>query len=303
MRARRGRGRGLRWALALVAAAWLGALLAAPAAGANRADHLDAVVRARALVARAQAGDPVAARQAASVLRVSAEGSELEVLDDLDTRPPNLADAAARLDALEAALREPLATPDGPRADREVRSILAEARYQPAGPSLLDIIYSAFQRLLQALFQGAGGNTIVGLVELAIAAAILIAIVAVLARALWSRRGEAALGSDEMVARARAGHSFAEADRLAAEGDYLGAIRALTSAVATTVGGLGTWEASPYTIRELFLERGILESLQPLVVPFEAAAYGQRRPSAASYARAAAAAAPYREPAQEALAA
>jgi hypothetical protein len=93
----------------------------------------------------------------------------------------------------------------------------------------------------------------------------------------------------------RAAHSFAEADRLAAAGDYLGALKALTSAVATTVGGIGTWEASPFTVRELFAEKRLLDGLQPLVVPFEAAAYGHRVPDAGTYQKAARAAAPYRE--------
>lgn len=255
-----------------------------------------AVQRTAALVSRAQAGDGAAAAEAASALRVGTGTTQPQILDDLEARPPLLGDAAQRLDALQQELASPIATGDGARADQEVRSILAEPRYQPSGPNLLQVIEDWILQQLARLFVGRGGAAEVLRLLMAFLAVVVGGVLlVVLLRALWSRRGGAPARLRRRDPAARAAHSFAEADRLAAAADYLGAVKALTSAVATTVGGIGMWEASPFTVRELFREKRILESLQPLVVPFEAAAYGGRVPDAVTYGRAAAAAAAYRE--------
>ena len=95
---------------------------------------------------------------------------------------------------------------------------------------------------------------------------------------------------------------FAEADRLAATGDRVRAIRALCAGVAATLAGEQSWVGSPLTVREIFEHAPEPESLRPLLLPFEAAVYGGRDVDAATYERAVVAAAPFRKPAQEAAA-
>ncbi len=280
-------------ATALAFGVMLGAV--APAAADSRTDYVVAVQRARDLVTQARAGNRAAAAQAASALRSATGDSQPEILADLDQNPPNLFDAGDRLDSLQQALGAPVATPNQSQADREVQSIMAEPRYQPSGPNLLQLVEAWFLQQLARLFgSGGGASQIITLIELAFALIVATVLLVVLARAVFSRRGGAVARHRPGNVAARAAHSFAEADRLAAAGDYLGALKALTSAVATTVGGIGTWEASPFTVRELFVEKRIIDGLQPLVVPFEAAAYGRRAPDAGTYERAAQAAAAYR---------
>jgi len=95
---------------------------------------------------------------------------------------------------------------------------------------------------------------------------------------------------------------FAEADRLAAAGDRVGAIRALCAGVAATLAGEQSWEGSPLTVREIFQRASDPVRLRPLLLPFEAAVYGGRDVDAATYQLAELAAAPFRKPMQEAAA-
>src|SRR5438034_9304170 len=90
---------------------------------------------------------------------------------------------------------------------------------------------------------------------------------------------------------------FAEADRLAAAGDRVGAIRALCAGVAATLAGERSWEGSPLTVRELFQRSPDFAGLRPLLLPFEAAVYGGRDVDVATYEHALRVAAPYRRPA------
>ena len=89
---------------------------------------------------------------------------------------------------------------------------------------------------------------------------------------------------------------FAEADRLAARGERIGAIRALCAGVAATLAGEQTWEGSPLTVREIFQRSSDPAHLDPLLVPFEAAVYGGRAVDTKTYERAAQVAAPFRRP-------
>src|SRR5438034_7421026 len=89
---------------------------------------------------------------------------------------------------------------------------------------------------------------------------------------------------------------FAEADRLAARGDRVGAIRALCAAVAATLAGERTWEGSPLTVREIFRRAPDPASLNPLLRPFEAAVYGGRDVDEKTYEQAAVVAARFRMP-------
>ena len=93
---------------------------------------------------------------------------------------------------------------------------------------------------------------------------------------------------------------FAEADRLAAQGDRVRAIRALCAGVAATLAGERTWEGSPLTVREIFQRAPDPASLRPLLLPFEAAVYGGREVDQATYERAAQVAAPFRQPVEAA---
>jgi hypothetical protein len=88
---------------------------------------------------------------------------------------------------------------------------------------------------------------------------------------------------------------FSEADRLAAAGDYRGAIRMLAGGVAVRISGEHAWDRSPFTVRELFSRAERMDTLRPLLLQFEEAIYGHRPADAAAYQRAAEAAAPYRQ--------
>jgi len=126
--------------------------------------------------------------------------------------------------------------------------------------------------------------------------AIVVAILAVLI--FSSTRGRFAEGSAAGGAsgpRAPADY-FDEADRLAAGGDRIGAIRALCAGVAATLAGERTWEGSPLTVREIFQHAPEPASLRPLLAPFEAAVYGGRQVDRATYERALQVAALYRQP-------
>ena len=71
-------------------------------------------------------------------------------------------------------------------------------------------------------------------------------------------------------------------------------MRALAGAVAAALAGDRAWELSPLTVRELFARAPDPAALRPLLVAFEGAAYGVRRPAPAAYRLAEAAAAPFR---------
>src|SRR2546429_7336060 len=124
--------------------------------------------------------------------------------------------------------------------------------------------------------------------------AVLLAVVCVVVRAARGRF----TGSIGLPAGGPrpAADSFAEADRLAAKGDRVNAIRALCAAVAATLAGDRSWEGSPLTVREIFQRAPDFASLRPLLLPFEAAIYGGREGDEATYERAARIAANFRQP-------
>jgi hypothetical protein len=131
-------------------------------------------------------------------------------------------------------------------------------------------------------------------VWLAIGLAAVIAIIAWPIRGGLNRGGrEARLRAVGTMARGRVDF-FGEADRLAANHDYVAAIKALAGGVAVHLKGEHAWEHSPFTVRELFQQTDRAEALRPLLLSFEEASYGHRAPDADTYVRAAEAAAPYR---------
>ena len=117
---------------------------------------------------------------------------------------------------------------------------------------------------------------------------------------IWPIRGTLSRGGREAVARSTplavrpSIDFFAEADRLAAAGDFLGAIQALTGGVTVRISGERAWDRSPFTVRELFQRTEHPELLRPLLRSFEEASYGRRAPDRPMYLQAVDAAQRYR---------
>src|SRR2546430_3199671 len=224
-----------------------------------------------------------------------------EILLALQQAPPDLADADERLQALYPTLKAGVDPPDPASAGDQLQRILSQPRYSGlrAGPSLLEQIFSFIVHKIADFLSWAGvGNLHLNVpiwVWLGLGLAVVILIV------VWLMRG--ILGRGGREARVRAGRLpvrphldfFADADRLAAGHDYASAIKALAGAVSVRLRGEQAWEHSPFTVRELFQQSDQAEGLRPLLLSFEEASYGHRTPDAAAYARAAEAAAPYRQ--------
>ncbi len=270
----------------------------------EESDYAAAVERARALVRLAELGDRPSAERAAATLREATGTSQPEVLWALEKSPPEAAEASTRLLALGDALRTRADTPDPARAGQELRRILAEPRYRAldAGPSPLTIIGAWILKALTALLRRLSTRWNVPIptellvrVLQGLAFALLLGVLAWLGRAAWRRgRGDAALRRPAEQP-ARPVDRFAESDRAAQVGDYPQAVRSLTLGVAGALGGGRHWELSPFTVRETFNRAPEPDRLRPLLLPFEAATYGHRPIDASTYARAAEAAAPYRQ--------
>ena len=260
--------------------------------------YADSVDRALEILRAAPADDRTAARRAAEVLEAGTGQSQPEILTDLRRDPPDVPDARDRLSALSQAARSPAFAPEPGKARRAVHDILAQPRYAALrqGPSLADLIKTELIRVVVLLLGLAVGAVAGGLWTALAAAGVVVlaaAVVAVGRYARWFERPQARLPRGAAGGAGRRDR-FLEADRLAAAGDYAGAIRELAGGVAVTLGDELTWEASPLTVRELFSRASSPASLRPLLLAFEAAVYGARPPDRDSYQRAEAAAAPFR---------
>jgi hypothetical protein len=272
----------------------------------SQTPYRQAVADAYGILSHAAPGDAQDAQQATSVLAQGTGTTQPEVLADLALRPPDLKDAVARLQALLDAIDHPAATGDPATAQSKLRAVLAMHRYaalhQP--PSALDRLTQWLRdrltELLRFLF---GGSSIGGVVPAwavyAIGIAIIAAVGLVVFRSTRGRLGGAFAAAASMGPRAPADF-FAEADRLAAKGDRVGALRALCAGVAATLAGERTWEGSPLTVREIFQRAPDPASLRPLLVPFESAVYGGQDVDEAAYERAAAVASTFRTPQEKA---
>jgi hypothetical protein len=247
--------------------------------------------------------DDTARRQAIAVLEAGTGSSQPEILSDLRRKPPDYGDAKARMLALLAALDEPADTSDPQTANQRLHDVLATPRYKAlhSPPSLLERfaqwVRDSIIRLLRFLFGSNGAGPQVPIWVFYVAGVVVVAVVAF--AVLRTARGGFSRGvtaSRPIGPRAPADY-FAEADRLAAQGERVGAIRALCAGVAATLAGEQTWVGSPLTVREIFQRAPDPIRLRPLLLPFEAAVYGGREVDAATYERAAQVAAPYREPA------
>jgi len=271
-----------------------------PASASPADDYTNAIHRALTLVQFAERGDTPSIGQALQVLATAPGPSQPEILRDLGTDPPNLADADQRLQALYTALQARVDTPDPERARQQLNSVLSMPRYVglTSGPSIVERVVDAVGNALGRFFRWLGlGNLHLGiplLVWLALAALFILGII------IWPIRGTLSRGGREAVPRA-APHTvrpsvdfFAEADRLAAAGDFLGAIQALTGGVTVRISGQRAWDRSPFTVRELIQRTEHPELLRPLLRSFEEASYGHRPPDRPMYAQAVEAARRYR---------
>jgi len=272
---------------------------AVPATASSADDYTNAVHRGLTLVQFAERGDAPSVQQAIDVLVQGTGETQPEVLHDLRSTPPDLRDADQRLQALYDALQTRVDTPDPAQARQQLQSILSQPRYSglSAGPSLLDRIMAFLYNLIGDLLNwlsGSGLGRIPAWIWLVVGAGLILFII------IWPIRGGLSRGGREARLRAAApavGHRvdfFAEADRLAAENDYVGAIKALAGGVAVRLRGEHAWTKSPLTVRELFQQSDQAESLRPLLRSFEEASYGHRPPDPVIYAEVAEVAAPFR---------
>ena len=263
--------------------------------------YRQAVENAYDLVRSAAPSDTTAARNAISALEAGTGTTQLEILSDLRLQPPDFEDAKARLLALLAALDRPADTSDPQLAQQRLHDVLAMHRYDALHrpPSLLDRlgqwVRDRLTQLLNLLF--GSGSQAPGWFFYLVGAAVLAAVAIIVFRSSRGRFTEGLMATQPGGPRAPADY-FAEADRLAAKGDRVGAIRNLCAGVAATLAGERTWEGSPLTVREIFQRAPDPGRLQPLLMPFEAAVYGGRDVDVATYDRAAQVAAPFRHPAE-----
>jgi len=253
---------------------------------------------------KGSAPDDAARRQAISALVAGTGSTQPEILNDLRSHPPDYDDARARMLALLAALDQPASTPDPQLAQQRLHDVLAMPRYSALHnpPSLLDRFgqwaREMILRLIRLLFGGSGaGPQAPNWFFYVVGAAVLTFVAIVVFRSARGRFDRIVTANQPTGPRAPADY-FAEADRLAAQGDRVGAIRALCAGVAATLAGEHTWVGSPLTVREIFERAPDPTRLRPLLLPFEAAVYGGREVDAATYQRAEQVASPYREPAK-----
>jgi len=272
-----------------------------PASANEVDDYTNMIHRALTLVQFAERGDTPSREQAITVLTQGKAAGQPEVLADLRAQPPRLVDADQRLQSLFTALQARVDTPDPSLAAQQLHQVLAKARYSglSAGPSIPDQILAAIVSAIGWLFSRLGvGNLhlhLPVLLLLGLSLLIIGAIVVLVIRGNFSPGGREARIRGGVTAMQARLDFFQEADRLAAAGDYRGAIRMLAGGVAVKISGEHAWDRSPFTVRELFARSQRMDTLRPLLLQFEEAIYGHRPADAAAYARAAAAAAPYRE--------
>ena len=272
-----------------------------PASASQADDYTNAIHRALTLIQFAERGDTPSIGQALQVLATAPGPSQPEILRDLGLDPPNLSDADQRLQALYTALQARVDTPDPERARQQLNDVLSMPRYVglASGPSIVERIVDTATTALGRFFRWLGlGSLHLGIplwVWLALAALFILGII------IWPIRGTLGRGGREAVPRPAPSavrpsvDFFAEADRMAAAGDFLGAIQALTGGVTVKISGERAWDRSPFTVRELFARTEHPEQLRPLLRSFEEASYGQRAPDRPMYAQAVEAAQRYRQ--------
>jgi hypothetical protein len=264
--------------------------------------YRQAVEDAYNLVRTAAPDDLTSAARAVGALQAGTGTSQLEILADLERRPPDFEDAKLRLLTLLTALDAPATTSDPQLAQQRLHAVLALPRYDALHkpPSVLDRfvqwVRDRIDQLLGLLFGGRGTPAPAWIFYL-FGAVALASVAFVVFRSTRGRFSQELVASQATGPRAPADY-FAEADRLAAKGDRVGAIRNLCAGVAATLAGERTWEGSPLTVREIFQRASDPRRLDTLLLPFEAAVYGGRAVDTATYQLAKQVAAPFRLPAE-----
>jgi len=262
--------------------------------------YREAVQQAYDLIRFSQPTEVEPGMRAAGVLRSVTGRTQPEILTDLLARPPDYDDARARLQALMSALDQAAATADPALAQQRLHEVMSQSRYdalhRPPSPleRVVQWVKDRLLDLLRALLGGNGGLRLTDVLLYLIGGAILLVLAVIIFRSTRGRFMQTA-GAYMPAGPRPAADYFAEADRLAAKGDRVGAIRALCAGVAAALAGERTWEGSPLTVREIFQHAPDHASLRPLLLPFEAAVYGGRDVDKATYERAAQVAAPYRQ--------
>ena len=247
--------------------------------------------------------DTIAARQALNVLEAGTGLTQSEIIADLRRDPPDFQDATNRLQALLNALAVPANTSDPAQAKQHLNEVLAMHRYDAlhAPQSWLDRlrqwVSDRINDLLSLFIRQAGSSPLPDYFWYALGTLVVVAAAVLIFRSTRGRFTEGAAAARPTGPRAPADY-FAEADRLAAAGDRVRAIRALCAGVAATLAGERTWEGSPLTVREIFQRAPDPAGLRPLLAPFEAAVYGGREVDRATYERAVQVAAPFRQPSE-----
>lgn len=272
------------------------------AADSTTTQYRQAVADALTIVESAQPGDVAAARHAIQVLVDGTGVTQPEVISDLRASPPDFKDAASRLRAVLDAIDNPATTSDPALAQSRLQQVMSMHRYDDLHkqPSFLERlgqwIQDRINEFLKAMASGIGpGGVVPAWVVYAIALAVMSVVAIVVFRSARGRLAGEFAASGLSGPQAPADY-FAEADRLAARGDRVGAVRALCAAVAGTLAGERTWEGSSLTVREIFRRAPDPASLNPLLRPFEAAVYGGREVDEKTYELAAAVAARFRMP-------
>lgn len=148
------------------------------------------------------------------------------------------------------------------------------------GPSLIERIIGAILNAFGSLLRWLGvGNLHLNVPPwawFALAATLILLTILWPLRTAITRGGRQASSPRPGAGTPASVDYFASADRLAASGDYAGAIRALAGGVAVRLSGERAWDHSPYTVRELFSKSENPEALRPLLRLFEETSYGQR---------------------------
>jgi len=265
--------------------------------------YREAVREAYGLVTNASPTDTAPAVRAAALLEAASGQSQQEILGDLLRRPPDYRDAAERLSALLQAVDQPAGTADPALARQRLRDVMTMSRYDPLHrpPTLFERFGQWVRDRVADLLRFIAGNGVggeaPGILFYLAGAATLAAVAVVVFRSTRGRFGEVVRLSGPPGPRPPADY-FSDADRLAALGDRVGAIRALCAGVAATLAGERTWEGSPLTVREIFQRAPDAAGLRPLLLPFEAAVYGGRGVDEETYRRAELVAAPFRVPSE-----
>lgn len=263
--------------------------------------YREAVREAYDLATSSAPSDTAPAARAAALLEAVSGQSQAEILGDLLRRPPDYTDAAERLSALLGALDQQAGTADPALARQRLRDVMAMSRYDPLHrpPTLLERfgqwVRERLADLLRLIARNGVGGEAPGILFYLTGAAALFAVAVVVFRSTRGRFSQALSLPSPAGPRPPADY-FREADRLAAGGDRVGAIRALCAGVAATLAGERTWEGSPLTVREIFQRAPDAARLRPLLLPFEAAIYGGREVDEETYRRAVLVAAPFRVP-------